>query len=47
MEHKAAKAGIRYLKVNPANTTTDCSACGHRQAMPLGVREYRCGSRRL
>ncbi len=42
LEHKAAKAGIRYVRVNPANTTTDCSRCGHRQPMPLGERVYHC-----
>ena len=44
LEHKAGKAGIRYAKVDPANTSTDCSACGHRQPMPLGVRVYDCDS---
>ena len=42
VEHKAGKAGVRYAKVNPANTSTDCSQCGQRQPMPLDVREYRC-----
>ena len=40
---KAWKAGILFVKVNPAYTTTDCSVCGHRQSMPLHVREYVCG----
>ena len=44
LEHKAAKAGIRYVRVNPANTSTDCSACGHRQPMPLSVRVFNCGN---
>ena len=43
LEHKAEKAGIPYVRVNPANTTTDCSHCGHRQPMPLGARVYACG----
>ena len=44
LEHKAAKAGVLYVKVNPKNTTTDCSRCGHRRPMPLHQREYRCPS---
>ena len=44
VEHKAGKAGVHYVKVNPANTSTDCSACGHRQPMPLGTRVYDCGN---
>ena len=43
LEHKAAKAGIRYVRVNAAYTSTDCSQCGHRQAMPLNKRVYDCG----
>lgn len=41
---KAAEAGREFLKVNPAYTSQDCSTpgCGHRQKMPLSVREYRC-----
>ena len=42
LEHKAAKAGVHYAKVNPNNTSTDCSGCGWRQPMPLGTREYQC-----
>ena len=42
--HKAEKAGIPYVEVSPAYTTTDCSQCGHRQPMPLEVRVYECGS---
>ena len=44
LEHKAEKAGVPYVMVNPAYTTTDCSACGHRQPMPLQVRVYECGA---
>ena len=43
LEHKAAKAGVLYAKVDPANTTTECSVCGHRRRMPLGTRVYDCG----
>ncbi len=44
LEYKAEKAGIPYERVNPRHTTTDCSACGHRQAMPLRQRVFHCGS---
>jgi len=40
--HKAGKAGLPYVEVNPAHTTTDCSQCGHRKPMPPGVRKYEC-----
>ncbi len=43
LEHTAGKAGIRYVEVDPAYTTTDCSQCGHRQKMPLSKRKYECG----
>ena len=42
VEHKAGKAGVPFVMVNPAYTSTDCSSCGHRQPMPLGVRVYEC-----
>lgn len=42
--YKAEKAGIRYEKVDPAYTSTDCSNCGHRQPMPLHIRVYHCGA---
>ena len=44
LEHKAEKAGVPYVMVNPAYTSTDCSQCGHRQPMPLEVRGYECPS---
>ncbi len=43
LEHKAAKAGVRYVGVNAACTSTDCSQCGHRQPMPIDKRVYDCG----
>ena len=43
LEHKAWKAGVRYVRVNPSHTSTDCSSCGHRQSMPLSVRVYKGG----
>jgi putative transposase len=31
LSHKAAWAGRRYIAVNPAYTSQDCSQCGHRK----------------
>jgi putative transposase len=39
---KAGEAGRVVVRVNPAYTSQTCSACGHRQAMPLSVRVYEC-----
>ena len=43
LEYKAWKAGIRFEKVNPSNTSTDCSTCGHRHRMPLSAVSSECG----
>ena len=40
--HKAAWAGRRFLAVNPAYTSQDCSGCGHRQTLSLSDRIYTC-----
>ncbi|HLY30001.1 MAG TPA: RNA-guided endonuclease TnpB family protein [Ktedonobacterales bacterium] len=42
LSYKAAWAGRKYVAVNPAYTSQDCSACGHRQKMPLSERTYTC-----
>ncbi len=42
LQYKAEYAGRRFVKVNPAYTSQDCSTCGHRQKMPLSEREYHC-----
>ena len=42
LSFKAAWAGRSFIAVNPAYTSQDCSACGHRQKMPLADRVYRC-----
>jgi putative transposase len=42
LSHKAAWAGRRYVAVNPAYTSQDCSACGHRQKLSLSDRIYLC-----
>jgi putative transposase len=39
---KAEEAGREVVRVNPAYTSQTCSACGHRQSMPLSVRVYEC-----
>ncbi len=42
--YKAAWAGRRYVAVNPAYTSQDCSSCGHRHWHPLSLadRTYTC-----
>jgi putative transposase len=42
LSYKAAWAGRRYVAVNPAYTTQDCSQCGHRQVLSLSDRIYTC-----
>src|SRR5258706_2086831 len=39
---KAEEAGRRYVAVNPAYTSQECSRCHHRQPMPLSERTYHC-----
>jgi putative transposase len=39
---KAEEAERTIVRVNPAYTSQTCSACGHRQEMPLSVRVYEC-----
>jgi putative transposase len=39
---KAEEAGRKYVAVNPAYTSQDCSRCHHRQGMPLSERTYHC-----
>ncbi len=39
---KAEEAGRKYVAVNPAYTSQECSRCKHRQAMPLEHRVYAC-----
>ena len=39
---KAEEAGRQVVRVNPAYTGQTCSACGHRQPMPLSLRVYEC-----
>ena len=42
LAHKAAWAGRRFVAVNPAYTSQDCSGCGHRQTLSLADRVSRC-----
>jgi putative transposase len=42
LSYKAAWAGRRYVAVNPAYTSQNCSSCGHRQTLSLSDRTYTC-----
>ncbi len=43
LSYKAAWAGRRYVAVNPAYTSQDCSQCGHRKTdLSLADRTYTC-----
>jgi putative transposase len=43
LSYKAAWAGRKYVAVNPAYTSQDCSTCGHRKTdLTLADRTYNC-----
>jgi putative transposase len=42
LAYKAVWASRRYVAVNPAYTSQDCSGCGHRQKLSLSDRTYTC-----
>jgi putative transposase len=42
LQYKAEYAGRRVIPINPAYTSQNCSSCGHRQALCLSERIYRC-----
>jgi putative transposase len=42
LSYKAAEAGKKVIKVNPAYTSQDCHRCGNRQKLSLSQREYIC-----
>lgn len=42
LAYKAENAGRTMVRVNPAYTSQTCSACGHRQKIPLSERTFAC-----
>ena len=42
LDYKAACAGGRTVKINPAYTSQNCSACGNRQKLKLSDRIFHC-----
>lgn len=42
LDFKAESAGCQVEKVNPFDTTRECSNCGSKQDMPLWKRKYDC-----
>ena len=42
LDFKAESAGCQVVKVNPKDTTKECSACGNKQDMLLWIRQYNC-----
>jgi putative transposase len=42
--YKAESTGCKVKKINPKNTTKQCSNCGNIQKIPLWVRTYKCSS---
>src|SRR5258708_7545489 len=42
LSYTAAWAGRKYVAVNPAYTSQDCSQCGHRQPLSLSDRTSTC-----
>ena len=42
LSYTAAWAGRKFVAVNPAYTSQDCSGCGHRQKLSLSDRTYAC-----
>jgi putative transposase len=44
LEYKCLRCGKELHRIDERYTSKDCSVCGHRQAMPLWKRPYRCGN---
>jgi putative transposase len=44
LDYKVESTNGQVVLVNPANTTKDCSSCGHRQPMEIWKRIYKCES---
>ena len=42
LKFKAESAEIKYVRVNPANTSKMCSKCGKLKNMPMNIRKYIC-----
>ena len=42
LKFKAENAGIKYVEVNPMNTSKMCCRCGKLQKMPTNLRTYNC-----
>ena len=42
LSYKAESAGMKVIKVDPRNTSKECSNCGNIQDMPLSERTYIC-----
>jgi len=42
LDYKAESAGVQLLKVDPKNTTQNCSVCGSYVYKPLWIREHKC-----
>lgn len=43
LTYTAEGAGGEVVRVRPQHPSRECHACGHRQKMPLGAREFACG----
>jgi len=44
LTYKAESADCKIVKIDPKNTTKQCSNCGNIQKMPLWIRTYKCNS---
>ena len=42
LSYKAESAGMKVTKIDPRNTSKECSNCGNIKDMPLSMREYDC-----
>ncbi len=47
LTYKAESAGCKIVKIDPKNTTKQCSNCGNIQKMQLWIRTYKCSSCRF
>jgi len=42
LEHKAEEFGRAVVKVDPKNTSQNCSSCGHKVPKTLSTRQHNC-----